>query len=115
MEPVAQGIEHQPSKLGVAGSTPAGLASKLRHHVQSRGGLAKDANGEPIVPNGAWAMMLEAADMIEEAELARRSIRSLLSVYHERRSGQITSHKQFAFEIEFILAPSYKLSKPGQQ
>ncbi len=73
MEPVAQGTEHQPSKLGVAGSTPAGLASRLRHHVQSRGGLAKDADGEPIVPNGAWAMMLEAADMIEKLDALRKS------------------------------------------
>lgn len=29
-EPVAQGIEHQPSKLGVAGSTPAGLTTHAR-------------------------------------------------------------------------------------
>jgi hypothetical protein len=34
--PVAQGIEQQPSKLKVAGSNPAGVASKIRHFLHCR-------------------------------------------------------------------------------
>ena len=74
MEPVAQRIEQQPSKLSVAGSTPAGLAQRMRDHVQHRGGLSKDDEGKPIMPNGAWAMMLQAADMLDEYEALRNSL-----------------------------------------
>jgi hypothetical protein len=41
------------------------LAERLRHHVISRNGPAKDDDGEVILPNGAWRMMLDAADMID--------------------------------------------------
>lgn len=50
-----------------------------------------------------------------ELELARRPMRSLLEVYRERRSGQIKSHTQFAFEVEFILSPYLDLQKSDQQ
>lgn len=57
----------------------AGLVAELRGHVRSRGGLSRDAEtGEIVLPNGAWAMMLEAADLIEQqaAELAAERQRS---------------------------------------
>lgn len=44
------------------------LSERLRKHVQDRGGLAKDEDGNVVLPNGAWAMMLEAADMIDRME-----------------------------------------------
>lgn len=49
-------------------STTSKLAERLRKHVSDRGGLAKDDDGNPVIPNGAWAMMLEAADLIESLE-----------------------------------------------
>lgn len=42
------------------------ISQRLREHVEMRGGLAKDDNGNPIIENGAWALMLEAAQTIEE-------------------------------------------------
>lgn len=44
------------------------LAQRLREHVMSRGGPSKDASGNPVLPNGAWQMMLDAADHIESLE-----------------------------------------------
>ena len=46
-------------------SNASALAERMRKHVRDRGGLAKDDEGKPVIPNGAWAMMLEAADVIE--------------------------------------------------
>jgi dsDNA-binding SOS-regulon protein len=42
------------------------LVGRLLEHVVSRGGQARDENGEIVGPNGAWQMMLDAA-----AELTR--------------------------------------------
>lgn len=44
------------------------LSKRLREHVNSRGGLSKNEAGEVVISNGAWAMMLEAADEIEKLE-----------------------------------------------
>jgi hypothetical protein len=40
------------------------LAERMKAHVVNRGGLSKDEDGNPISPNGAWAMMLQAHDVI---------------------------------------------------
>lgn len=37
------------------------LVERLRAHVIQRGGPAKHGSGQPVMPNGAWQMMLEAA------------------------------------------------------
>lgn len=69
----------------------AGLVNRLREHVRSRGGLSRDAEtGEIVLPNGAWAMMLEAADLIEQqaAELAEARGEN------ERLAGLIASLRQ---------------------
>lgn len=42
------------------------LAKRMRNHVLSRGGPAKDENGKYVLENGAWVSMLKAADIIEE-------------------------------------------------
>lgn len=44
---------------------PSEIAASMRKHVQDRGGLSLDDDGKPVCPNGAWAMMLAAADAIE--------------------------------------------------
>jgi hypothetical protein len=41
------------------------IVERMRAHITNRGGLSRDADGNPVAPNGAWAMMLEAADEIE--------------------------------------------------
>lgn len=42
------------------------IVDRLRVHVQARGGPSRDAKtGKVNAPNGAWVMMLEAADEIE--------------------------------------------------
>lgn len=49
------------------------LPARLRAHVANRGGMAKDADGNTVLPNGAWSMMLEAAETLERVvEQARR-------------------------------------------
>lgn len=54
------------------GSNPSSgtksLSQRMREHVHSRGGMAKDKFGKPVVVNGAWQMMCDAADRIEELE-----------------------------------------------
>lgn len=42
------------------------LQQRMRYHIQIRGGLAKDENGKPVLPNGAWQMMLEAANTLDD-------------------------------------------------
>lgn len=49
----------------------ARLAERLREHVQSRGGTASK--------NGAWEMMLEAADALDRAEKLVESARPILT------------------------------------
>lgn len=44
------------------------LVERLRAHVIQRGGPAKDGSGQPVMPNGAWQMMLEAAAALTAAE-----------------------------------------------
>jgi hypothetical protein len=59
------------------------ISGRMRHHVQSRGGPSKDEDGNPVLPNGAWAMMLEGADALDakDAELTRlRSLNAELVV-----------------------------------
>jgi hypothetical protein len=43
------------------------LAERLRAHVQDR--------GMPVLQNGAWTMMLHAADKIEELECTADNLR----------------------------------------
>lgn len=48
------------------------VAENMRKHVRDRGGPSRGENGQPVIPNGAWAMMLEAANVID-ALLAERN------------------------------------------
>jgi hypothetical protein len=46
------------------------LSERMRKHVQDRGGLSRDAEtGEIVLPNGAWAMMLEAATALPASKV----------------------------------------------
>lgn len=47
------------------------VAESMRKHVRDRGGLSLGENGEPVIPNGAWAMMLEAAEVIDALRAER--------------------------------------------
>jgi hypothetical protein len=61
------------------------LVERLRAHVINRGGMAKDANGNVILPNGAWSMMLEAADALERIGLERDALSiAVLTLTNER-------------------------------
>lgn len=51
-------------KIPTAEMTDAELIDQLRSHVRSR----LDATGKPYVKNGAWELMLQAADRIENAK-----------------------------------------------
>lgn len=51
----------------------AEIINRLRNHVRSR--LPGTA---PQIENGAWQMMLDAADRIEELEAEKQSIRTAL-------------------------------------
>lgn len=47
------------------------LIERLRSHVRDRGGMSRDAEtGEIVLPNGAWAMMLAAADALSSQSLS---------------------------------------------
>lgn len=47
------------------------LIARLRAHVRDRGGMSRDAEtGEIVLPNGAWAMMLAAADALSSQSLS---------------------------------------------
>lgn len=43
------------------------LQTRLREHVKKR--------GNPTIPNGAWDMMLEAADRIDDLEAEVKDLR----------------------------------------
>lgn len=47
----------------------ADIAKRLRDHVTLRGGVAKNEDGEVILQNGAWSMMLEAATEIDRLNM----------------------------------------------
>jgi hypothetical protein len=42
------------------------LIAALRNHVNDRGGPARDTEGAIVNPNGAWVLMLKAAERLEE-------------------------------------------------
>lgn len=46
------------------------IVERMRAHITNRGGMSRDADGNPVAPNGAWAMMLEAANEIERIRKA---------------------------------------------
>lgn len=54
-----------PSSNHPVGVNAYDLARRMRDHVVSRGGASKDKYGNPVIPNGAWSMMLQAADELE--------------------------------------------------
>lgn len=60
----ARTLEHNVSKMVVA-ITREDLIFRLRQHVRSR--------GKPSVPNGAWALMLEAANQLEADYIERHT------------------------------------------
>lgn len=75
----------------------AGLVERLREHVRSRGGLSRDAeSGEIVLPNGAWAMMLEAAALIEQQAAELAGARAGLA-------AQIAGHRHSAKEATTLL------------
>src|SRR5688500_13091974 len=45
------------------------LADRMENHVTDRGGPSKDIHGNPVLPNGAWSMMLEAAKVLRSVAL----------------------------------------------
>jgi len=54
------------------------LIERLRSHVRDRGGMSRDAEtGEIVLPNGAWAMMLAAADALSSQSLSLSEARAL--------------------------------------
>lgn len=42
------------------------LAKDMENHVNSRGGPATTSEGELVIENGAWSMMLDASTTIRE-------------------------------------------------
>jgi hypothetical protein len=61
------------------------IEDRLRAHVNSRNGPARDAaTGNIVLPNGAWVMMLEAADEIERL---RRRVAELSGVVEDGGSN----------------------------
>lgn len=48
-----------------------GLVKRLEDHVRDRGGMSRDETGALVLPNGAWAMMLEAATALRDIYEAR--------------------------------------------
>ena len=43
----------------------AELAGRMRAHVIKRNGLSRDEDGNLAIPNGAWAMLMEAAARLD--------------------------------------------------
>lgn len=66
------------------------IVERLRAHVSMRGGLAKDEEGNIVLPNGAWAMMLEAADKLEKAE---KLIHFIANDHHELSHDKVMSQR----------------------
>ncbi len=54
------------------------IQERMRAHVNTRGGPHKDDDGKPAIKNGAWVMMLEAADRIDALETERDALRDAL-------------------------------------
>lgn len=62
------------------------LVKQMRDHVTSRGG--------PTLKNGAWSMLLEAADRIEELEALCANLNIQVQVWaQEARTQKSTVHK----------------------
>ena len=57
------------------------IVERMRAHITNRGGLSRDADGNPVAPNGAWAMMLEAADEIERTRKANDEASEIFGEY----------------------------------
>lgn len=86
----------------IADMSPEQLSKAMRNHVVSRGGLSKDEDGNPVLPNGAWAMMLYGSDLIEqqqariadleqEVELAAEALQAVVNILANdtRKTGDL--------------------------
>ena len=58
------------------------LQEKLRNHVIHRG-LSRDEDGKVICKNGAWKLMLEAADRLDELEIENKRFKMLQNADRE--------------------------------
>lgn len=89
---VEEGFELASASVRPEPSSVSTLVDRLRNHVRDRGGMSRDAEtGEIVLPNGAWAMMLAAADEIEQLKAALRPFASLADAYfyrYETRPGE---------------------------
>ena len=75
------------------------LQNRLRTHVTARGGLSRDSDtGEINIPNGAWAMMLEAADEIDALRGALRLMLPHVQFVIARNPGT-TPEAQHAYGV----------------
>ncbi|MFG1429401.1 hypothetical protein [Roseixanthobacter glucoisosaccharinicivorans] len=63
------------------------IVERMRAHITNRGGLSRDADGNLVAPNGAWAMMLEAADEIERL---RRELKCGPKAVHIDAEGEFS-------------------------
>jgi hypothetical protein len=74
----------------------AGLAERLRSHVNDRGGPAMDEDGHPV--GSVWPMMLEAAARLESLSQALREAETDAERYRFLRSRDLdTIHKGGVF------------------
>lgn len=81
-------------------STAVSLVGRLRDHVRDRGGMSRDAEtGEIVLPNGAWSMMLAAADLIEQQARELADLEGRFSFVVETKDA----HAEKRFEAERAL------------
>lgn len=67
-----------------------GVVERLQVHVISRGGLSRDSvSGAVNLPNGAWAMMLEAADTILALSAENERMKAELKWVKEQVCGDV--------------------------
>lgn len=62
----------------------AALIVSMRKHVMDRSGPAKDDDGNIVLPNGAWAMMLKAVDMLERQAAQLAALRAAADGWRRR-------------------------------
>ncbi len=60
------------------------IVERLCRHVSDRGGQFKDDDGNIVIPNGAWQMMIDAAAEIERLRREVAETRALLSLEIDR-------------------------------
>ena len=74
------------------------LAQEMREHVNSRGGPARHGNDKsqpPVNPNGAWVMMLAAADHLAALSADRASCQAQVEELERALRGAETAIAEF--------------------